>query len=438
MVNAVAGVETQGGTKQMGGLAGNRWVQLVSGIIAMIVISNYQYAFTLFTPGIKQSFTGASTASIVAVFSAFILFETFPMPISGWFIDKFGIRKLMMFGSLCIGLGWLLGGTIAHSPFDLYLYYGVIAGTGAGIVYISCVANAIKWFPDKRGLAVGLTAAGFGGGAALTVIPIASSIHSMGWARAMSAWGIGQGIVAFIVAMILCNPPEGWAPAGWVYGASQAKKTTIQSKVNYTWIQTLAKPEFYFLYVMFFFAALGGLIVSANLSQIAKSLGVSNAKLWGVAIVPLAVAVAAICNASARVLWGWVSDWLGREFTMFLAFGAQAILVIVITQVAGSPIAFLVLVAMIFLFWGAVFSLFSATTGDIFGAKHASVNYGMVYTAKGFAALVAGFGAAAIAAYFAGSYKMVFVVAGILCGIAALLSVLVLKPLIRSRIEKEY
>ena len=322
------------------------------------------------------------------------------MPISGWFIDKFGIRILMMFGSLCIGLGWLLGGTIAHSPFDLYLYYGVIAGTGAGIVYISCVANAIKWFPDKRGLAVGLTAAGFGGGAALTVIPIASSIHSMGWAKAMSAWGIGQGIVAFIVAMILCNPPDGWAPAGWVRGASQAKKITIQSKVNYTWVQTLARPEFYFLYVMFFFAALGGLIVSANLSQIAKS--------------------------------------LGREFTMFLAFGAQAILVIVMTQVAGSPIAFLVFTAMIFLFWGAVFSLFSATTGDIFGAKHASVNYGMVYTAKGFAALVAGFGAAAIAAYFAGSYKMVFIVAGILCGIAALLSVLVLKPLIRSRIGKEY
>jgi OFA family oxalate/formate antiporter-like MFS transporter len=238
--------------------------------------------------------------------------------------------------------------------------------------------------------------------------------------------------------MILCNPPDGWAPAGWVRGASQAKKITIQSKVNYTWVQTLARPEFYFLYVMFFFAALGGLIVSANLSQIAKSLGVSDAKLWGVAIVPLAVAVAAICNASARVLWGWVSDWLGREFTMFLAFGAQAILVIVMTQVAGSPIAFLVFTAMIFLFWGAVFSLFSATTGDIFGAKHASVNYGMVYTAKGFAALVAGFGAAAIAAYFAGSYKMVFIVAGILCGIAALLSVLVLKPLIRSRIGKEY
>jgi OFA family oxalate/formate antiporter-like MFS transporter len=438
MVTAVAGVETQGNVKVVTGFAGNRWVQLVCGIIAMIVISNYQYAFTLFTPGIKQSFTGASTASVVAVFSAFILFETFPMPISGWFIDKFGIRKLMMFGSLCIGLGWLLGGTIAHSPFDLYLYYGVIAGTGAGIVYISCTANAIKWFPDKRGLAVGLTAAGFGGGAALTVIPIASSIHTIGWARAMTVWGIGQGVVAFLVAMILCNPPDGWVPAGWVKGASLAKKTTVQSKLNLTWVQTLARPEFYFLYVMFFFAALGGLIVSANLSQIAKSLGVSDAKLWGVAIVPLAVAVAAICNASARVLWGWASDFLGREFTMFLAFGAQAILVIVMTQVAGSPIAFLVFTAMIFLFWGAVFSLFSATTGDIFGAKHASVNYGMVYTAKGFAALVAGFGAAAIAAYFAGSYKMVFIVAGILCGIAALLSVLVLKPLIRSRIGKEY
>ncbi len=139
---------------------------MIAGVIAMIVISNYQYSFTLFTPGMKQHFAGVPYAQIAAIFSLFILFETWPMPVSGYFVDKFGIRKLMIIGSVGILVGWLLGGTIAKSVFDLYIYYGVIAGTGAGIIYISCVANAVKWFPDRRGLAAGLTAAGFGGGAA--------------------------------------------------------------------------------------------------------------------------------------------------------------------------------------------------------------------------------------------------------------------------------
>ena len=219
---------------KMGRIAGNRWVQLVCGVIAMIVISNYQYAFTLFTPGMKLSFPGVPYAKIAAVFSAFILFETWPMPVAGYFVDRFGIRKLMTFGALCIALGWVLGGTVAGSPLDLYIYYGVIAGTGAGIIYISCIANAVKWFPDRRGLAAGLTAAGFGGGAALTVIPIASTIHNMGWARAMAVWGIAQGIIALGAAMILRHPPTGWVPAGWDQRAKQVNKAVAQSKVNFT------------------------------------------------------------------------------------------------------------------------------------------------------------------------------------------------------------
>ena len=267
----------------MAAIAGNRWIQLIFGILAMVVISNYQYAFTLFTPGMKQTFTGVPYAKIAAVFSAFILFETWPMPVAGYFVDKFGIRKLMSIGAIFIALGWVLGGTIATSPLHLYIYYGIIAGTGAGIIYISCVANAVKWFPDKRGLAVGLTAAGFGGGAALAIMPIAATIHSIGWAKAMAFWGIGQGIIALLAAMILRHPPAGWAPPAW----TPAKKAAVvQSKVNFTWMQTLSRPEFYLLYAMFFFACAGGLIATANLSQIAKALKVSDAKVWGMAIVP--------------------------------------------------------------------------------------------------------------------------------------------------------
>ena len=207
--------ETDIAKEMYGAVAGNRWVQLIAGVMAMIVISNYQYAFTLFTPGMKQTFAGVPYQKIAAIFSMFILFETWPVPVAGIFVDKLGIRKLMIVGALLILLGWVLGGTVATSVFHLYIYYGVIAGTGAGIIYISTVANAVKWFPDRRGLAAGLTAAGFGGGAALTIMPIAGSIASLGWAHAMAVWGIGQGIVAFVCALIFRHPPTGWAPVGW-------------------------------------------------------------------------------------------------------------------------------------------------------------------------------------------------------------------------------
>jgi OFA family oxalate/formate antiporter-like MFS transporter len=417
-----------------GGITDNRWIQLVFGVLAMIVISNYQYAFTLFTPGMKQTFTGVPYAKIAAVFSAFILFETWPMPVAGYFVDKFGIRKLMSIGAVFIALGWVLGGTIATSPLHLYIYYGVISGTGAGIIYISCVANAVKWFPDRRGLAVGLTAAGFGGGAALTIMPIASSIHAMGWARSMAIWGVGQGIIAFIAAMILHHPPAGWAPAAW----TPAKKAAVvQSKVNYSWLQTLSRPEFYLLYAMFFFACAGGLIATANLSQIAKALKVSDAKVWGIAIVPLTATLTSACNALSRILWGTVSDRLGRETTMLLTFGVEAILVYSVTEIAGAPLAFVALFSFIFLFWGEIYSLFSATVGDVFGPKNASANYGMLYTSKGLASVFAGFGAASLAAYFGGSFTVPFYISAVLCGIAAILSILVLKPLIRGRIAHE-
>src|SRR5271165_2320806 len=424
--------DTTGGSYS--GIAGNRWIQLVCGIVAMIVISNYQYAFTLFTPGMKLTFPGVPYAKIAAVFSAFILFETWPMPVAGYFVDKFGIRKLMMLGALCIALGWVLGGTIATSPLHLYIYYGIIAGTGAGIIYISCVANAVKWFPDRRGLAVGLTAAGFGGGAALAIMPIAATIHSIGWAKAMAFWGLGQGIIAFIAALVLRHPPAGWAPIGWDHAKHAA---VVQSKVNYRWNQTLARPEFYLLYAMFFFACTGGLIATANLSQIAKVLKVSDAKLWGMAIVPLTATLTSACNALSRILWGTVSDRLGREKTMFLTFGIEAVLVYAVTRIAGAPLAFVMLFSFIFLFWGEIYSLFSATVGDVFGPKHASANYGMLYSSKGLASVFAGFGAATMAAYFGGSFAVPFYISAVLCAIAAIFSIVVLKPLIRSRIGRE-
>jgi OFA family oxalate/formate antiporter-like MFS transporter len=415
-----------------GPVVGNRWVQLAAGVVAMIVISNFQYAFTLFTPGLRVTFPNVPYKDIALIFTLFILFETWPVPVAGNFIDRFGIRNLMLVGSTLILLGWVLGGTVASSVFHLYIFYGVLAGTGAGIIYIATVANAVKWFPDRRGLAAGLTAAGFGGGAALTLIPISATIAKLGWAGAMTAWGLGQGVIAIGAALILRHPPKGWLPAAWV-----APKAVAQTKEEFTWTRMLSQKEFWLLYVMFLMVCTGGLMTTGNLSQIAKSLKVFDAKLFGIAIVPLTATIAGATNAFARIMWGAVSDKFGREYTMAFAFALEGLLIFLMTQIMGSPVLFVVLLPFVFLAWGEIYALFSAITGDVFGPKNASGNYGILYTAKGLASILAGYGAALVAAQYAGSFQVPYYISAAFDITAAILALFVLRPIIRKRIHKE-
>ena len=416
----------------LGPIVGNRWAQLAAGVVAMIVISNFQYAFTLFTPGLKAQFTSVPYSEIALIYTLFILFETWPVPVAGYFIDKFGIRNLMLIGAVLITLGWVGGGLFATSVFHLYISYGVLAGTGAGIIYIATVANAIKWFPDRRGLAAGLTAAGFGGGSALTLIPISNSISSMGWAGAMTAWGIGQGVIAIGAALILHHPPKGWLPKDWVQ-----PKAVVQTRKEFTAGQMMSQKEFYIMYAMFLMVCTGGLMTTGNMSQIAKSLNVYDATVMGIAIVPFVATVAGVTNAFARIMWGAVSDRFGREYTMAFAFALEGVLIFLMTQISGNPIAFMILMPFVFLAWGEIYALFSAITGDVFGAKNASGNYGIMYTAKGLAAIFAGWGAAALAARYAGSFSVPYYIAAAVDIVAAVLALFVLRPIIRKRIAGE-
>lgn len=416
----------------LGPISGNRWVQLAAGVVAMVVISNFQYAFTLFTPSLKAQFASVPYSEIALIYTLFILFETWPVPLAGYFIDKFGIRNLMLIGAALITLGWVGGGLFATSVFHLYISYGVLAGTGAGIIYIATVANAIKWFPDRRGLAAGLTAAGFGGGSALTLIPISQSISSMGWAGAMTAWGIGQGVIAILAALILHHPPKGWLPKDWVQ-----PKAVVQTRKEFTAGQMLSQKEFYIMYAMFLVVCTGGLMTTGNMSQIAKSLNVYDATVIGIAIVPFVATLAGVTNAFARIMWGAVSDRFGREYTMAFAFALEGVLIFLMTQISGNPIAFMILMPFVFLAWGEIYALFSAITGDVFGAKNASGNYGIMYTAKGLAAILAGWGAAAVAAMYAGSFSVPYYIAAAFDIVAAVLALFVLRPIIRKRIAGE-
>jgi OFA family oxalate/formate antiporter-like MFS transporter len=416
----------------LGPIAGNRWIQLAAGVIAMIVISNFQYGFTLFTDGLTEQFPGVPYSEIALIYTLFILFETWPVPVAGYFIDKFGIRNLMLIGAALISLGWVLAGTIATSLFHLYILYGVMAGTGAGIIYIATVANAIKWFPDRRGLAAGLTAAGFGGGSALTLIPIDATIDSMGWAGAMTAWGVGQGVVAIAMALILHHPPKGWLPQNWVQ-----PKAVVQTRRNFTTPQMMSTKEFYIMYGMFLMVATGGLMTTGNMSKIAQSLNVGDATFMGIAIVPLTATIAGVANAFARIMWGGISDRFGREYTMAFAFTLEGILIFLMTQISGNPIAFMLLMPFVFLAWGEIYALFSAITGDVFGPKNASANYGILYTAKGLSAILAGYGAAAVAARYAGSFAVPYYISAVFDITAAALALFVLRPIIRKRIAGE-
>lgn len=408
-----------------------RWIQLILGVCVMILLSNYQYCFTLFTPGIRQQFPAVPYSKIALVFSIFVLFETWPVPVAGVLIDTFGIKRLMILGAILVSSGWVIAGLTAKSVAHLYLWYGVVTGFGAGIIYLAIVANAIKWFPDRRGLAAGITAAGFGGGSSLTPIPISLTIHAIGWAHAMAVWGAFQGFIILVLALVIHFPAPGWRPAGW---EPSAQNRVVQTSLDYSWRETLQMPEFYLLYVIHFLISFGGLMTLGNLSEIARSLHVDEATILGVSLVAFAATANGIANTASRILWGAISDHTGRELAMTIVFLLEAVCIFLVTQIGGNPIFFVVIFPLLFFGYGQINTLLSATTGDLFGAKNVSANFGMIYTGKGAAAIFSGWGAAAIAASFGGSFVAPYYVAAVCDLAAAALAFFALRPIARVRI----
>ncbi len=409
-----------------------RWMQLALGVAVMVLLANYQYAFTLFTPGMQESFSGIAYSRVALIFSIFVLFETWPVPIAGWCIDTFGIRRFMLAGAVQVAIGWLAGG-MATSVLQLYFWYGLVTGLGAGIIYVAITGNAIKWFPDRRGLAAGLTAAGFGGGSILTTIPISLTIHAVGWGNAMVAWGLVQGGLIFLMALFIHAPKEGWRPAGW---EPSLLKAVVQTTTSYTWRQTLVMPEFWLLYFIHFLISLGGLMTLGNLSEIARSMHVQNATVLGISLVAFSATVNGLANTVSRILWGVVSDRSGRENTMGVVFLIEAAFIFLVTQISGHPVLFVVIFPIVFFGYGQLNTLLSATSGDLFGSRHASANFGMIYTGKGAAALFSGWGAAAIAAAFAGSFAAPYYIAAVCDVIAAGLAFFLLKPIARRTVAR--
>jgi OFA family oxalate/formate antiporter-like MFS transporter len=404
----------------------NRWVQLMAGIVAMMAIANLQYAWTLFTKPI-QAHLHVSLVAVQWTFTLFVALETWLVPFEGYLVDRIGPRLMLGLGSIMVGLGWIGSGR-AETINSLYFWYG-LGGIGAGIVYGGAIGNALKWFPDHRGLCVGLTAGAFGIGTATTISPIADMLKTTNYQHTFIVWGIIQGVVVLAASLFLARPPEGWTPPNWKEKEAKIKAKVNTSAIDMTPMQMLRQPSFYVIYVMMTMLAFGGLVVTAQLNPMASSYHVDNIVVaFGMTALVLAITVDRVLNGFTRPFWGWVSDNIGRENSIFIAFVLEAIAVYALLQLINRPVWFVVLSGLCFFAWGNIFSLFPSLTGDLYGKKWATTNYGVVYTAKGGAAGFAGPGAAWLFAK-TGSWTKVFW-AMIVCDlVAAFMALLWLKPM---------
>jgi OFA family oxalate/formate antiporter-like MFS transporter len=398
-----------------------RWIQLGVGIICMVMIANLQYGWTLFVGPIDQKYSWG-LASIQVAFTIFVLTETWLVPIEGYLIDRFGPRIMISGSGVLVALAWVIN-SIADSLFLLYVG-AAVGGIGAGVIYGGAVGNALKWFPDRRGLAAGLTAAGFGAGSALTVIPIANMIQSNGYESAFLWFGLGQGIVVMLVALLLRAPEAGEV-------ATPTAPAVQQTRRDYTPAEVLKSPPFWVMYAMFVMVGSGGLMAVAQLAPIARDFNVDGipVSILGLTLPALtfALTIDRVLNGVCRPFFGWVSDHIGRENTMFIAFVLEGIGIYALLQFGASPVAFVLLSGMVFFAWGEIYSLFPATCTDIYGRKFATTNYGMLYTAKGTAALLVPL--ANVLTVATGSWHAVFYVAAILNIAAAGMALFVLKPM---------
>lgn len=372
----------------------NRWMILIASIITMVAVANYQYGWTLFVTPLQKQFK-AEQAIIQITFTVFVLLETWLVPFEGWLVDKFGPRLLVMLGGIIAAIGWIGSGR-AGSVTGLYLAYA-LSGIGAGIVYGTAVGSALKWFPDHRGLAAGLTAAGFGAGSALTVQPIAAMIDSAGYQSTFIRWGIIQGIVVVIAAWFLKAPPAGWLPKTWrTVGSEEVKKR--QSQVDFRSAEMAGTSHFWLMYFMMTMVATGGLMATAQLGPMANDFKVAKVPIhflwWTVPALTFALQADRVINGLCRPFWGWVSDHIGREKTMAIAFTLEAIAIYFLIRFADRPLLFIVFSAFTFFGWAEIYSLFPALCGDFFGRKHATANYGFLYTAKGTASVFIPIGSA--------------------------------------------
>jgi oxalate/formate antiporter len=394
----------------------SRYAQLGLGLVAMMAISSPQYVWTLFVKPF-QTATDGTLPAIQVTFSLLIVLQTWLSPFQGWLIERFGARFLITLGCVLSGLGWVSSAGVS-SVTGLYLTYGLFCGVGTGIVYIGIVGLMLKWFPDRRGLATGVVAAGYGFGAIVTTFPIDSAMKTWGYSATLVAFGIILGGIGALAGLFMRQPPEAVQTAAFIPGSSH----------NVPPAEMLKTPVFWLLFVMMTMMSTGGLMVISQFAPFMRSFGIADLTIFGMAALPFALTLDRITNGLTRPFFGWVSDQIGREYTMLIAFSLEAVAVLLMLSTRDNALVFALMSGVVFFGWGEIFSLFPSTLTDTFGAKDATTKYGFLYMAQGIGSVLGGPVAASLHDA-TGSWIPVFVTIIVMDALTALLAIAVLKPM---------
>ena len=406
-----------------------RWIQLLLGIICMIVISSPQYVWALFTRPMTAAL-GVDLAQLQVAFSLLIVLQTFLSPCQGFLVDRFGPRALLSVGAVLTGLSWTLAAR-ADSLTSLYLTYGVLGGIGTGIVYIGVVGHMVQWFPDRRGFATGMVAAGYGIGAVLTTWPISAVVESSGYQDALGQFGVVFAVVGFLAAQGLKRPGEAAGQAPGLVSAAARPAGQHDARP----VEMLQTPIFWLMFVMMTMMSTSGLMVISQKGAFTEDFGLTNALVFGLPLLPLTLSLDRVTNGLTRPFFGWVSDHIGRENTMTIAFALEGVAMTVWLMTRDNPVAFVLMSGVVFFGWGEIFSLFPSTLTDTFGTTHATTNYGFLYIAQGVGSVLGG----PLAALLHGatqSWIPVFAVVIVMDFATALLAWVALKPLRRRWLEQ--
>lgn len=408
------------------GRPGNRWVQLLLGLLCMMAISSPQYVWALFTRPLTESL-GVNLAEVQVTFSLLIVLQTFLSPWQGFLIDRFGPRMLLSAGAILTGLSWILAaGTTTVT--GLYLTYGVLGGIGTGIIYVGTVCHVAQWFPDRRGLATGVVAAGYGFGAILTTFPISHVIEASDYHHALTEFGVIFGVVGLISAQGLRRPVGRRQALG--SEVSRPGRSQKQAFRSFTPAEMLKTSIFWLMFVMMTMMSTSGLMVVSQMGAFTRDFGMADVAVFGFSALPLALSIDRFANGLTRPFFGWVSDHIGRENTMVIAFAIEGLAMTIWLWTRRDAVTFVLMSGVVFFGWGEIFSLFPSTLTDTYGSEHATTNYGLLYIAQGLGSILGG-PIAALLHQSTGSWIPVFEAIIIMNFATAILAHFALKPMRR-------
>ena len=408
-----------------------RWIQLLLGLVCMVVISSPQYVWTLFTQPLMTT-TGATLAQIQITFSILIVMQTFLAPCQGLLVDRFGPRALLSVGGALTGLSWVLAAR-ATTLVGLYLTYGLLGGIGTGIVYVGVIGHMVQWFPDRRGFATGVVAAGYGMGALLTTFPIAELLKDAGYQQALVRYGLIFLAVGVVAAQGLKSAnPKSQTPIPKSQTGSRipdpGSRTSSPESRQVRPTEMLRTPIFWLMFVMMTMMSTAGLMVTSQMAAFTRDFGMANALVFGLPLLPLALSIDRVTNGLTRPFFGWLSDQIGRENTMVIAFTLEGTAMTLWLFTRSHPALFVIMSGVVLFGWGEIFSLFPSTLTDTYGTRHATTNYGFLYMAQGVGSVLGGPVAALLHDAY-GSWMPVFGIIIAMNFATALLAGLVLKPM---------